>query len=160
MQIGLLRFPIQTKRQKKEILKSIAKAILPFLLTSSTKTTSPTTNDTESDETLSLFIIQTLFLDTFLKNKIQNDDTETIDYKSLGQKFGIKLWKSREAINKKKDSLNSPESLLEYYHAFPDFITEFFQGLLMEIFNRKLAVSDRKRKQRRQKKKFYLKIQL
>ncbi|RIA83018.1 hypothetical protein C1645_834442 [Glomus cerebriforme] len=132
--------------KKDDILKSIVKAILPFLPTSSTKTISSTTNNTESDESpLSLFIIQILFLDIFLKNKI-HDDAETINYESLGQKFGIKLWKSHKAINEKKDSLNSPKSLLEYYYAFSDFVTEFFQGLLIEIFNRKLAVSNRKRK--------------
>src|SRR5581483_8364574 len=43
-----------------------------------------------------------------------------------------------------------PESLLEYYNAFPDFVTEFFQGLFIEIFKRKLAVSNKKRKHRGQ----------
>jgi len=124
-------------------LNSIVKAVLPFLPTPPTKSTS---SFTESDETLSLFIVQTLFLDTFSKNKLQDVDIETIDCESLGQKFGIKLWRSREATNEKKDLLSSPRSLFEYYHAFPNFITEFFWGMLMEIFKRKLAISNRKRK--------------
>jgi len=110
--------------KKKEILNSIVKAVLPFLPTPLTKTTSSLS--TESNETLSLFLIQTLFLDIFAHNKLQGIDIETIDCESLGQKFGIKLWKSREATNKKKDLLSSPGSLFEYYHAFPNFIMEFF----------------------------------
>ncbi|GBB92684.1 hypothetical protein RclHR1_20400002 [Rhizophagus clarus] len=135
--------------KKEEILKSIVKVILPFIPTS-TKTTSSTLDNFKSDETPSLFIIQILFLDTPISNSKESDD---INCEKFGRKFGIKLWKSREVINKKKDSLNSPESLLEYFHAFPDFITAFFQGLLIEIFNRKLAISNRKRKQREQEKK-------
>ncbi|POG72323.1 hypothetical protein GLOIN_2v1477846 [Rhizophagus irregularis DAOM 181602=DAOM 197198] len=131
--------------KKKEILNSIVEAILPFLPTPLTKTTSSLT---KSDETLSLFVIQILFLDTFSKNKLQDVDIETINCESLGRKFGIKLWKSREATNEKKELLSSPGSLFEYYHAFPNFITEFFGGMLMEIYKRKLAVNNRKRKQR------------
>jgi len=74
--------------KKKEILNSIIKAILPFLPAPLTKTTSLFT---KSDKTLSLFIVQTLFLDIFTKNKLQVVDIETIDYKNLKQKFGIKL---------------------------------------------------------------------
>ncbi len=155
---------IDEETKKEEILKSIVKAILPFIPTPSTKnissaittststtTTTTTTTTTSStlnhpDETPSLFIIQILFLNT----SISNEDTETIDDERFGREFEIKLWKSRKAINEKKDSLNSPESLLEYYNAFPDFVTEFFQGLLVEIFKRKLVVSNKKRKYRGQ----------
>jgi hypothetical protein len=132
--------------KKKEILNSIVKAVLPFLPAPLTKTTS-SSSSTESNENLSLFLVQTLFLDTFAHNKLQDIDIETIDCKSLGRKFGIKLWKSREATNENKDLLSSPGSLFKYYHAFPNFITEFFGGMLMEIYKRKLAVSNRKRKQ-------------
>ncbi|GES98166.1 hypothetical protein GLOIN_2v1793246 [Rhizophagus clarus] len=135
---------------KREILKSITKAIIPFLPTTPTKTT---LNNDKSDETLSLFIVKILFLDTFINNKkplIQNEDTETVDYEILGQQIGIKLWKSRKAINDKKDLLNSPASLSEYYNAFPSFITGFFEGMLIEIFKQKLAVSNRQRKYRKQ----------
>jgi hypothetical protein len=135
--------------KKKEILNSIVKAVLPFLPAPLTKTTS-SSSSTESNETLSLFLVQTLFLDTFAHNKLQDIDIETIDCESLGRKFGIKLWKSCEVTNEKKDLLSSPGSLFEYYHAFPNFITEFFWGMLIEIFKRKLAVSNRKRKQREQ----------
>ncbi|CAB5367910.1 unnamed protein product [Rhizophagus irregularis] len=84
------------------------------------------------DETPSFFTIQILFFDTPISNSKECDD---IDCEKFGREFGIKLWKSRKAINEKKDSLNSPESLLEYFYAFPDFITAFFQELLIEIFN-------------------------
>ncbi|POG78274.1 hypothetical protein GLOIN_2v1813984 [Rhizophagus irregularis DAOM 181602=DAOM 197198] len=131
--------------KKKEILNSIVEAILPFLPTPLTKATSSLT---KSDETLSLFVIQILFLDTFSKNKLQDVDIETINCESLGRKFRIKLWKSREATNEKKELLSSPGSLFEYYHAFPNFITEFLGGMLIEIYKRKLAVNNRKRKQR------------
>ena len=134
--------------KKKEILNSIVKAILPFLPTSLIKTT--LSSSTKSNETLSFFLVQTIFLDTFVHNKPQDIDIETIDCENLGRKFGIKLWKSRKETNEKKDLLSSPGSLFEYYHAFPNFITEFFWGMLMEIFKRKLAVSNRKRKQRGQ----------
>ncbi|UZO11362.1 uncharacterized protein OCT59_002933 [Rhizophagus irregularis] len=130
--------------KKKEILNSIVEAILPFLPTPLTKATSSLT---KSDETLSLFVIQILFLDTFSKNKLQDVDIETINCESLGRKFRIKLWKSREATNEKKELLSSPGSLFEYYHAFPNFITEFLGGMLIEIYKRKLAVNNRKRKQ-------------
>jgi len=112
------------KRQKKEdILKSIVKVILPFIPTS-TKTTSSTLTNFKSDETPSLFIIQILFLNTPISNSKECDD---MNCEKFGREFGIKLWKSREAINKKKDSLNSPESLLEYFHAFPDLLQYFFK---------------------------------
>ncbi|UZN98899.1 uncharacterized protein OCT59_000184 [Rhizophagus irregularis] len=135
--------------KKEDILRSLVKVILPFIPTS-TKTTSLTLNNFKSDETPSLFILQILFLDIPISNSKECDN---IDCEKFGREFGIKLWKSCEVINKKKDSLNSPESLLEYFHAFPDFITAFFQGLLIEIFNRKLAISNRKKKQREQKNK-------
>ncbi|GES99038.1 hypothetical protein GLOIN_2v1793246 [Rhizophagus clarus] len=143
-------FHTSDESTKREILKFITKAIIPFLPTTPTKTT---LNNDKSDETFSLFIVKILFLDIFINNKkplIQNEDTETVDYEILGQQIGIKLWKSRKAINDKKDLLSLPASLSEYYNAFPSFITEFFEGMLIEIFKQKLAVSNRQRKHRKQ----------
>ena len=74
--------------KKKEILNSIVKAVLPFLPIPLTKTTSLST---ESNETLILFLVQILFLNTFTYNKLQNINIETTDCKSLKRKFGIKF---------------------------------------------------------------------
>ena len=44
--------------------------------------------------------------------------------------FGQKLWNSRSEINSKKTALESPQTIQEYYNAFPEFLNKFFYGII------------------------------
>ncbi|RHZ75159.1 hypothetical protein Glove_217g154 [Diversispora epigaea] len=146
--------------KKKEILNSIIEALIPFIPTSIIKITLSNYTSFQASNNLkknhnktpSLFIIQILFSNNFVNKEIQIEE----NIKSLGQKFGIKLWKSHKEIIAKKDSLKLPKSLFEYYQAFPNFITKFFRKIFIEIFNKKLAVSNRQKKHRKQPEKTLL----
>ena len=52
------------------------------------------------------------------------------------------LWKSRNILLEQQKKIKMPDSLQDYYEAFPRFLTCFFDGLLTEIYRKKLKVSN------------------
>ena len=56
--------------------------------------------------------------------KISDQPNLKIDnFEELGGIIGNKLWNSRSDVIAKKSSLESPQTIQEYYNAFPSFLT-------------------------------------
>ncbi|GES77224.1 hypothetical protein GLOIN_2v1482460 [Rhizophagus clarus] len=64
----------------------------------------------------------------------------------FGRTFGQKLWNSRLNINSKKSAMESPQTLQEYYDAFPEFLNDFFYGMVDEIYQKRMKICNIKRK--------------
>ncbi|RHZ58202.1 hypothetical protein Glove_375g83 [Diversispora epigaea] len=68
------------------------------------------------------------------------------DFEEFGHMFGQKLWDSRSDINLKKSTLESPQTIQEYYNSFPEFLNRFFYGVIDELYQKKLIVCNWQRK--------------
>ncbi|PKB96693.1 hypothetical protein RhiirA5_506875 [Rhizophagus irregularis] len=69
-------------------------------------------------------------------------------WKEIGEKLGNEVWNSRKIVTDKKSEIQLPISLNAYYESFPNFLRGFFDGLIGEIFKKKLINLNKKRKQR------------
>ncbi|CAB4444076.1 unnamed protein product [Rhizophagus irregularis] len=86
------------------------------------------------------------FYKIFKENEVKK--IEIINYKEFGRTFGKKLWNSRLNINSKKSSIESPQTLQEYYNAFPEFLNDFFSEMIDELYQQKMKICNIKRKKR------------
>ena len=68
-------------------------------------------------------------------------------WKEIGKKLGNEIWNSRKIVTEKKSEIRLPLSLYAYHTSFPKFLTGFFDGVIGEIFNKKLISLNYKRKQ-------------
>ncbi|CAB5377429.1 unnamed protein product [Rhizophagus irregularis] len=98
------------------------------------------------DKPPSLFMIKFLFIKIFKEDEVKK--IEIINYKEFGRTFGKKLWNSRLNINSKKSSIESPQTLQEYYNAFPEFLNDFFSEMIDELYQQKMKICNIKRKKR------------
>ncbi|CAG8751189.1 22334_t:CDS:2 [Rhizophagus irregularis] len=128
---------------KKNILIKIFEALLLFfpLKSDSTTTFSTSTANTSNyeeqekiilNEPPSLFMIKTLFIKIY-KEKEYRKNVEINDFNEFGCTFGQKLWNSRLDINFKKSAIESPQTIQEYYNAFPEFLKNFFSGMTIKV---------------------------
>jgi hypothetical protein len=58
------------------------------------------------------------------------------------------LWNSRLNINSKKSEIESPQTIQEYYNAFPKFLNDFFFGMIDELYQKKMVICNNQRKKR------------
>ncbi|GBB93562.1 hypothetical protein RclHR1_21980006 [Rhizophagus clarus] len=143
---------------KKDLLIEAFKTFLPFvnkLSTMPSETDSQTTNTSTNQEIYlneapSLFMIKTVFIETSKKNKKKRNEKilEISDFKEFGREFGQKLWNSRSDINSKKSALESPKTIQEYCDGFPEFLNNFFTGIIDELYQKKNAICNWQRKRR------------
>jgi hypothetical protein len=68
--------------------------------------------------------------------------------KELGERMALQLWNSRPTLKEKLPQLESPSTLEEYQSSMPQTLLSFFLGFIQVIQEKKLAVVNRKRKQR------------
>ncbi|CAB4433302.1 unnamed protein product [Rhizophagus irregularis] len=95
----------------------------------------------------SLFLIKMLFIKFF--KKINDNPKINIDnFQELGGIIGNKVWNSRSDVTANKSSLESPQTIQEYYNAFPNFITTFFWGIIYKLQEKKIEISNRQQKKR------------
>jgi hypothetical protein len=99
-------------------------------------------------EAPSLFTVNVIFSLYKPKFKSPKDLPITEDFKNYGKQLGVKLWKSRKEIRSKKTYLELPESLAQYYEAFPEFLTDFLLEIVNYLYHEKLKIINTKRKQR------------
>ncbi|RGB28322.1 hypothetical protein C1646_767971 [Rhizophagus diaphanus] len=135
---------------KKNILIKTFEILLP--LTSMTSiSTADTSIDREKYENIilknpsSLFMIKVLFIKIFKEKEIKKN-IEINDFEELGRIFGQKLWNSRANINLKKSAIESPQTIQEYYNAFPEFLNNFFFGMIDELYQKKIIICNMQRK--------------
>ena len=64
----------------------------------------------------------------------------------MGRTFGQKLWNSRSNINLRKSAIESPQTIEEYYNAFPEFLNDFFSGMIDELYQKKIKICNIRRK--------------
>ena len=101
-----------------------------------TSSENPTTIPNLSEAIPLLFPIPSFFLFEILLHlnniaEIIKPEPEWDDnkWKETGIKLAQQIWKSRRVLTEKKSEIQSPNSLLAYYSAFPTFLTNFFDGL-------------------------------
>jgi hypothetical protein len=75
-------------------------------------------------------------------------DMSPSESKEFGERMALQLWNSRPALKEKLPQLESPSTLEEYRNAMPQTLLSFFLGFIQVIQEKKLAVANRKRKQR------------
>ncbi|RHZ83717.1 hypothetical protein Glove_88g39 [Diversispora epigaea] len=172
--IQWLKYVVNTKskEEKEIILASILVPILNLLFTSfetplkyeyyNPKNNTRYSNDSNNSppflitilsELPSYFFLKSLFSINLklLLNEIDiNPKLEWTDekWKEIGTKLGNELWNSRKMVTENKSELQLPISLRTYHASFPKFLTGFFDGLISEIFQKKLIILNKKRKQR------------
>ncbi|PKK57698.1 hypothetical protein RhiirC2_797577, partial [Rhizophagus irregularis] len=141
---------------KKNILIKIFETLLFFLPLKSDSTTSFSTStaNTSTDykeqekivlnEPPSLFMIKTLFIKIYKEKECKN--VEINDFNEFGHTFGQKLWNSRLDVNLKKSAIESPQTIQEYYNAFPEFLKNFFSGMIDELYEKKMSICNFQRK--------------
>jgi hypothetical protein len=97
-------------------------------------------------ETPSLFTINAIFklYKPELKKSLEDLPTPE-NFRNYGKQLGVKLWKSRKEIRYKQAYLESPESLEQYYEAFPGFLTGFLLEIINYLYNEKLKIINKKR---------------
>ncbi|PKY35027.1 hypothetical protein RhiirB3_455333, partial [Rhizophagus irregularis] len=66
----------------------------------------------------------------------------------FGCTLGQKLWDLRLNIYSKKSAIESPQTIQEYYNAFPKFLNDFFSGMINELYQKKMKVCNIKQKKR------------
>src|SRR6185436_2969486 len=111
-------------------------------------------NTNENNKKLpSLFIFQILLKINKIPNTYSIDsiqpDISNEKWSEIGKILANKIWKSRKEINQNKIEIQNPTSLENYYSAFPIFLTNFFESLIKEIFEKKLYLSNIKLKSRK-----------
>ncbi|CAB4386519.1 unnamed protein product [Rhizophagus irregularis] len=141
---------------KKNILIKIFKTLLFFLPLKSDSTTSFSTStanistDYKEQEKIvlneppSLFMIKTFFIKIYKEKECKN--VEINDFNEFGHTFGQKLWNSRLDVNLKKSAIESPQTIQEYYNAFPEFLKNFFSGMIDELYEKKMSICNFQRK--------------
>jgi hypothetical protein len=92
-------------------------------------------------------------LNVFLKmHKIKLEDTNSFSLneqsKTFGQNMAKTLWNSRTMLLEQKNKIKMPDSLDEYYNVLPPFLTCFFDGMLTDIYKKKLELSNIKLQQK------------
>ncbi|RHZ48801.1 hypothetical protein Glove_541g10 [Diversispora epigaea] len=163
----------ETKEKKQILLASILVPILNFLFLFETSfkvkyydfsNNSYYSNSNEFNENInsinlitvlseipSFFFIKLLLSINNILNNINNINSKinwTDDrWKEIGKKLGTEIWNSRKEINQKKSEIQLPSSLYLYYSSFPKFLTNFFNGVISEIFKKKLVIINYKRNQ-------------
>ena len=60
------------------------------------------------------------------------------------------MWNSRSDIIAKKSSLESPQTIQEYYNAFPEFLTLLFLGIIHELQKGKMMINNHQRRKRQE----------
>jgi hypothetical protein len=151
---------------KEKILIALVDILIPFAtfpyfnkktFTESTYTNTNTNINSTSTNTLarinltqlpSLFIIKTLFIES-TKKISDKQDLKINNFEELGRTIGNKLWNSRSDITAKKSSLESPQTIQEYYNAFPSFFTSFFSGIIHKLQEKKTEINNRQRRKRK-----------
>ncbi|CAB5365646.1 unnamed protein product [Rhizophagus irregularis] len=88
----------------------------------------------EEQEKIILDKPPTLFMIKFLFIKIYKEKEE------FGCTLGQKLWDSRLNIYSKKSAIESPQTIQEYYNAFPKFLNDFFSGMINELYQKKMKL--------------------
>ena len=83
-------------------------------------------------------IIKLLFKEK--ETKINSKMNFEIDFEKFRHTFGQKLWNSRSDVKSKKSSLKSPQTIQEYYDAFPKFLNSFFFEIIDELYQKKIIV--------------------
>src|SRR5579864_3884031 len=73
---------------------------------------------------------------------------ENILIQEFGRAFGQKLWNSRSYVNSRASALESLQTIQEYYNSFPEFLNDFFFGVIDELYQKKSIVCNWKRKRR------------
>ena len=68
--------------------------------------------------------------------------------KEFGKTLGIVTWKARHDIEKNKNKLENPSSLIEYQNGFPLSLANFFNGFIETLQRKKYEILSKKRKQR------------
>ncbi|GBC39514.2 hypothetical protein GLOIN_2v1480545 [Rhizophagus irregularis DAOM 181602=DAOM 197198] len=140
----------QDEELKKQILVALVNTLIPFAPHSyyNKETNNPIPISTSKiTQPPSLFLIKMLFIKFF--KKINDNPKINIDnFKELGSIIGNKLWNSRSDVIANKSSLESPQTIQEYYNAFPNFITTFFWGIIYKLQEKKIEISNRQQKKR------------
>ncbi|GES78499.1 hypothetical protein GLOIN_2v1482460 [Rhizophagus clarus] len=152
----------QTGNDKEKILTKVFEALLPFAdLTFSSNSTITTLISTTLNEPPSLFMIKTLFIEFSKKQEIEKKleikekelEKKEIEKKEIekkleiedlrqefGRTFGQKLWNSRSYVNSRAAALESPQTIQEYYDGFPEFLNDFFFGVIDELYQKKMTL--------------------
>ncbi|RHZ51446.1 hypothetical protein Glove_478g13 [Diversispora epigaea] len=133
------------ENMKNSILTSIVDAIknnIPFTFS---ENNNPSNINKEKKIKLSLFMVKMLFIDT-IKQKKKKIQEEIENPENLGKLFGSKLWFSYNEIKDKKNYLEFPNTINEYYEGFPKFLILFLTGFITEIEEKKLLICNRQRR--------------
>jgi len=56
------------------------------------------------------------------------------------------LWNLRFDLNLKKSALESPQTIQDYYNAFPEFLNDFFSEMINELCQKKMEICNFQRK--------------
>jgi hypothetical protein len=153
----------ENKMFKEKVTKTLLDPILqiigetndeqePFLQTKISSSNMETESSTESDLIYtrfpSLFVLHVFFKMNDLTAELNNEHS-----RRFGQNMANTLWKSRNILLEQQKKIKMPDSLQDYYEAFPRFLTCFFDGLLTEIYRKKLKVSNIKLQKKNKKQK-------
>ncbi|CAB4424037.1 unnamed protein product [Rhizophagus irregularis] len=137
----------QNEEIKNEALIALVNALIPFTsFPISNKQALAKSISSDINQIPSLFIIKMLFIKS--SKKTNNQNLKINDYEELGRVIGKKLWDSRSDINEKKSSLNLPQTIQEYYNAFPNFLTSFFLGIINKLQEKKLEINNHQQRKR------------
>ncbi|CAB4436195.1 unnamed protein product [Rhizophagus irregularis] len=132
----------QTGNDKEKILTKAFEALLPFAdLTFSSNSTITTLISTTLNEPPSLFMIKTLFIEFSKKQEIEKKleikekefEKKEIEKKEIEKKLEIEDFEAASA-------LESPQTIQEYYDGFPEFLNDFFFGVIDELYQKKMTL--------------------
>ena len=140
---------------KKDILTKTFETLLSFCNVTSNNKTCTATDTSIDEEKIFLNEPPSLFMIKFIFEKISKEKSEKKvndfnDLKQFGCEFGQKIWNSRLEVNLNKHALECPQSIQEYYGAFPSFLNDFFFGIVSELCQKKINVCNWQRKTRQQ----------
>ncbi|RHZ51571.1 hypothetical protein Glove_476g74 [Diversispora epigaea] len=137
----------------KHILNSTLDCLQEFLLKKNKNENTNENTNKNNKKLPSLFIFQILLKINKIPNTYSIDsiqpDISNEKWSEIGKILANKIWKSRKEINQNKIEIQNPTSLENYYSAFPIFLTNFFESLIKEIFEKKLYLSNIKLKSRK-----------
>ena len=99
----------------------------------------------------SLFVVNTAFRVKGIDfpKQMKKLELKSTKCEEFGQLLALEVLKSRTSLIPKKSTLESPNSLQQYYEAMPKCLTSFMDGLVFPLQHQKYEAVKRKQKERK-----------
>ncbi|RHZ81047.1 hypothetical protein Glove_126g4 [Diversispora epigaea] len=143
----------ENNNKKEIVIEHVLNPVLDCLQESLLKKNKNFNKNENKKQLPSLFTFRILLKMNKISNTYSTDftqlDISDEKWSEIGKILANRIWKSRKEINQNKIDIQNPTSLENYYSVFPLYLTNFFENLIKEIFEKKIHLSNIRSKYRK-----------